>query len=642
MNLFDLVAVLTLNKGNYEQGLGEAEEEATSFSSKVKSGLTTASKVGAATLGALGAGATAVTKKMLDTSSATASLGDHIDKQSQKIGMSAKAYQEWDFILTHNGASVDSLQASMKTLSTQAEKNADEFQALGISQKDIENSSPEELFERVVKSLQNMEAGTERTAIASKLLGRGATELAPVLNSTSDEIESMRKQAHDLGKVLSDDAVKSGAAYEDSLYNLQSAMGGIKNQMAGELLPSIVSVMDGLTGVLSGDSGAVGKISEGVTNLMSKIAEAIPRFAEIATNLITTFGQALTQNMPALTKSAVTIIKALVKAITDNLPMIIDMGIEVIMALIDGLLEALPQLINGLITLVVKVVEKLPTIIMALIRAIPKIIKSLIEGLITAIPQIIQGLIQLVLELVEHIPEIISELIQAIPEIISMIINGFLSNIPQLVTGAIQLVVGIVTHLPEIIAGLIAAIPQIISSILSAFGPLGGLLGDLFGGALEVAGNVLGELGEIAKGVFDWIGTLMTDPAQALMDAFDGIKNYAVKVFESIKQIVGGIFELIENANDAEKARDEKERSKALLKQKLTEAKMQGDWDMANMIISNMESGGIHSVEEIQEAKMEISGHLTVDGVNSEGELVASADYAVDQVNQQLTLDSRR
>ena len=45
MNLFELVAVLSLNKSDYDKGLDDAEKEASTFGSKLKSGLGTAAKV---------------------------------------------------------------------------------------------------------------------------------------------------------------------------------------------------------------------------------------------------------------------------------------------------------------------------------------------------------------------------------------------------------------------------------------------------------------------------------------------------------------------------------------------------------------------------------------------------------------------
>ena len=503
MNVFDLAAVLTLNKSDYDKGLGDAEKEASGFGSKLKSAFGTVSKVGGATIAAIGTVATATTKKLLDSSSQVAQLGDHIDKQSQKIGISAKAYQEWDFILTHNGASVDSLQASMKTLSTQAEKNADEFAALGISQEELANMGTEELFERVVKGLQGMEQGTERTAIASKLLGRGATELAPVLNSTSDDIEDLRQQAHDLGKVMSDEAVKSGAAYEDSLYNLQSALGGIKNKMASDFLPGLVSVMDGLTGLLSGDDSAVDKISEAVEGLAGKIGDAIPRIAE----------------------SAMKILPAITNAISKNVR----------------------PLVNGAIKLVTNMVREMPKIIQPVIRMLPSAITDIAQGIAENAPELIKGVIEMITMLCKELPNILVAIAQALPDILSGIFHGLIDNLPELIAGVVELVAGLIENLPEILGGIVTKVGEMFGEILTNLLPFGDDLKAIFKGFDfgGFVGNLFGEVRDIIKGIFDFIGKLFDDPAQAIKDAISGVKDFAVKTFESVKQIITGIFDLI-------------------------------------------------------------------------------------------------
>jgi formate-dependent nitrite reductase cytochrome c552 subunit len=68
----------------------------------------------------------------------TAAAADNVDKMSQKIGISRTAYQEWDYVMSQNGMSVDKLQTGIKTLTSKmdAAKNGtasatEAFQRLG-------------------------------------------------------------------------------------------------------------------------------------------------------------------------------------------------------------------------------------------------------------------------------------------------------------------------------------------------------------------------------------------------------------------------------------------------------------------------------------------------------------------------------
>ena len=66
MNLFNLAAALTLNADDYNKGLTDAEKSASSFGSRLKSGLATAAKATGVALGAAAAGVAALTKSAVE------------------------------------------------------------------------------------------------------------------------------------------------------------------------------------------------------------------------------------------------------------------------------------------------------------------------------------------------------------------------------------------------------------------------------------------------------------------------------------------------------------------------------------------------------------------------------------------------
>ena len=66
MNVFDLYAKIALDKSEYENGLEDASGKTSSFAEKLKTGLATAAKVGAAAIGAASTGIAALTKSSID------------------------------------------------------------------------------------------------------------------------------------------------------------------------------------------------------------------------------------------------------------------------------------------------------------------------------------------------------------------------------------------------------------------------------------------------------------------------------------------------------------------------------------------------------------------------------------------------
>ena len=268
MDVFDLFAKLTMDTSEYEQKLSNAEKGANDLKDKWNSGtqqITSGLKNVGVGVGIFAGIGTAAFKAADNVSKNL----DEIDKMSQKIGISAEAYQEWDAVLEHSGASISSLQPIMKTLSNQAQSGAEEFKKLGISEEEVANLSKEDLFSRVIEGLQGMEDGTERTAIASKLLGRGATELGALLNTSAEDTQAMKDRVHELGGVMSDDAVKQGAQFQDSLTDLKASFKGAGNSLLTELLPPLIDLMD-----KTAEFVASGGLEE-IINLLKTLAPVI-------------------------------------------------------------------------------------------------------------------------------------------------------------------------------------------------------------------------------------------------------------------------------------------------------------------------------------------------------------------------------
>lgn len=228
----DIFLDLKLNKQPFEKGLNETKATATMAGRKI--GLAIAGAIAGA-VGAVGFSALV---------SSTAKLGDAIDKTSQKMGMSAQAYQEWDFIMQRCGTSMDSMTMAMKTLASSAITSKDALAELGISQEEVATLSQEQLFARTISALQNVEDTTRRTYLAGQLLGRGATELGAVLNMSASETDQLRQRVYELGGVMSQEAVTASAQYTDAMLDLKMAFRGISDTVATSVLPIITSAIN--------------------------------------------------------------------------------------------------------------------------------------------------------------------------------------------------------------------------------------------------------------------------------------------------------------------------------------------------------------------------------------------------------------
>lgn len=476
-----------------------------------------------------------VTKNFVNGVSEIAEYGDNIDKMSQKMGISAEAYQEWDFIMQHCGTSMEALKSSMKTMANAVQTNNKAFQKLGISTASLTNMTQEEIFSKIITSLQGVKDETERTYLAGQLLGRGATELGALLNMSASETDALKQKVHELGGVMSNEAVKASAEFQDNLQDMKVAITSLKRGFMQDMLPSMSKVMKGLTKVFSGGNGSE-EITEGIQGLVGKITEKLPAMLENVKTIGVAIADALVENLPAIFNAGMGIVMEIVNAIVDGLPKLVDAGFQIVKSIGNSLSNSLPTLIPSAIEMVSNIatgiVDNLPTIVDTAIQLIDAFVQGLVDGL----PKLIDGAVNLIVGIVSHIDEIILPLIKAIPDIIGKLITGILENMPAIIEGLIQVVVEIVKNLPEIVMGLIEAIPDIIESILEAlWGIVDGVLG-IFEWIWDGIVDIFGAVGE-------WFGNIFSGAYDAICDAFSGIGEFFSGVWDGICNLFSGVWD---------------------------------------------------------------------------------------------------
>lgn len=461
-------------KGSIEEVMGGEADAAgksagSGFSKAFGGALKGLGTVAASAFTAAATAATAAAKGVLDT----ASIGDNIDKMSQKMGMSAQAYQEWDAIMQHSGTTIESMQASMKTLATAAETGNKAFESLGISQEQIAEMSQEELFGATITALQNVESETERTYLAGQLLGRGATELGALLNTSAEDTEAMRQRVHELGGVMSDDAVNAAAGLTDSLQDMKTSIAGIGRGITSEMLPGMKTVVDGLTEMFSGNSeNGLGMIKTGISDLLGNISEQMPKFVEIGGGILESIGQAIIENLPEFMKVGVDIIVSIVDTLGEHIDQIIDAAIDIVIALTDSLVENIDKVISATVKIITAILTKLtePETVMKLIGAALDIIVAIGRGLVEALPELAKSLAKVLENIVETIATWWSTLVDNGKQIIGHIADGIAEAAKSAVDWGRDLIDNFIQGIKDRVAGLIDTVAGIASDIADYLG----------------------------------------------------------------------------------------------------------------------------------------------------------------------------
>ena len=188
-----------------------------------------------------GAAVAGLTKKF-------ASHGDKIAKTSQKLGMSTDAYQELEYAMGQVGVEEKAMERGLGRLNqrmgraVEGNENLQEaFGNLGYSMQEIEELDTDEAFMDIINRLHEMDDAQQQSALASEIFGtKMARDLMPAINEGGEEIEKLREEAHDMGIVMDEEAVKASEEFEDAMDNLSRSFKGIFQQLAQELIPVLV------------------------------------------------------------------------------------------------------------------------------------------------------------------------------------------------------------------------------------------------------------------------------------------------------------------------------------------------------------------------------------------------------------------
>lgn len=211
---------------------------------------------------------------------------DHIDKASQKLGLSIKTYQELDYIASQTGTSIDGLGRSMRTLSIQAVANNSTFKALGINVKDANGNlkNQEQLLYEVIGALQKYPEGVERAKAANELLGMSAAELAPLLNAGTGSLEELAEKAREYGLILSDDVVKAGADAVSAFDTMRRSASALLKNAIAPILPAFTNFAYAAAKLMADLQPLAQKI---VPMLVSGLQALLPVIAGVAAGLAT-------------------------------------------------------------------------------------------------------------------------------------------------------------------------------------------------------------------------------------------------------------------------------------------------------------------------------------------------------------------
>ena len=185
--------------------------------------------------------------------------GDQLDKMNRRTGLTVERIQELDFAAQQSGTSLETVE---KALLRSARVTSDAanglataertLEALGLTVEEVEATHPDQLFNKFADAISGVEDPTKRAALAQELFGRSGAELLPLLEAGSGGLEKLAKEARDTGNIMSEDAARAAAEFNDELNILKQELKAGLTRAFTALSPHLKSVISFLKRLIEG------------------------------------------------------------------------------------------------------------------------------------------------------------------------------------------------------------------------------------------------------------------------------------------------------------------------------------------------------------------------------------------------------
>lgn len=189
-----------------------------------------------------------VAKAFYENIKAAIEYGDGLDEAAQAVGVTTDALQELRYAASLSGIGAEELDGAMMKLArtmasakegSEAQQKA--FSKLGIRVTDGAGKlrAADEVTGDLAEKFAAMPDGAEKTALSMEFFGRTGAKLIPFLNAGRDGLAELREEAHELGLVMGEDAIKASAELGDNLDRLKATTKGLWRTAVAPLLPAL-------------------------------------------------------------------------------------------------------------------------------------------------------------------------------------------------------------------------------------------------------------------------------------------------------------------------------------------------------------------------------------------------------------------
>lgn len=242
-------------------------------------------------------------KALISMTKEAASNADDLLTLASVTGTTTDSVQELNYMADLTDVSFDRIKDSLKETTNKMQEAAtgtgDAYEAYKRLKVEITNTdgslrSAQDVFYDTIDALGEMKNKTERDALAMDLMSESAQELNPLIDLGGEKMRAYAQEAHDMGYVLDNDALKSLQGVDDAYSRLQKTQEGVKNQLAAEFAPYLEEFYGDVTSMVKDGGKAIKD---------SGIVDAFGMLLETVGDILNPMSDLSNNRVPALTKA---------------------------------------------------------------------------------------------------------------------------------------------------------------------------------------------------------------------------------------------------------------------------------------------------------------------------------------------------
>lgn len=201
---------------------------------------------------ALVAAVVKVEKQLMSITKESAAYAKEVKTLASVTGQSVEEVQEWQYASDMLGVTYDRVKDSLKEITNKmqeaqngSEDTAKAFETLGVKIEGTDGNlrSADAVFYDVIDSLGNMQNQAQRDALAMDLMSESAQELNPLIEVGSAGLKQYTDEAHELGYVLDNEAIKALNETDTAQQKLLKTQEAVTKQISAEYAPYMTQAL---------------------------------------------------------------------------------------------------------------------------------------------------------------------------------------------------------------------------------------------------------------------------------------------------------------------------------------------------------------------------------------------------------------